>query len=184
MSKYALVHEGIVVNIILDKPDGRYFEPGLQWVEIKDGVDCKEGYQYDEISGRFSKIRLSLEQEKLMLLEKVNNHADFLHDRIIQGYPKSEVSTFYRQELEVERWTRGDHRVPFLAYIAKRRKLPIEEIMARVAYKAELIAPIIAVPCADRQFFEDEIMACKTMEQLDGVIISVDKWMRGEGISE
>lgn len=180
MSKYALVHEGIVVNILQEKPDGRFFEPGLNWVEIPDSTIVEEGYRYDQTKNEFFRVRLDLNTEKQLLLKKVNEHTDMIHDHIFAAFPKSETASFYRQELEVERWTRGDNRVPFLTVIANKRKLPIEELVKRVAMKAEYIAPIIAVPIADRQYFEDEIMACQTHEQLDGVTISVIKWMKGE----
>lgn len=178
MLKYALVHDNIVVNITEQKPDGKFYEPGLLWVPFEEEMDVQEGYQYCENNGTFKRPRLPLQQEKDRLLFRINAVTDKVYEHMISRYPRAEVNTFYRQELEVERWMRGDKRVPFLMELANTRKIPIEEMVRRVQMKAELMAPILAKPFAGRQAIEDQIDVAVNYEQLDEIEKFAEQWIQ------
>lgn len=116
-------------------------------------------------------------QQKEGLLNKLADKADQLKNSLLEGYPQTEIESFYRQEKEALAW-QADHNTPtpMLSQIARVRDVPLEMLIEKVIEKSAQFAVVIGIIIGQRQAFEDRLLALKTPEELTALEQEIEQW--------
>lgn len=116
-------------------------------------------------------------KQKEGLLNKLADKADQLKNRLLAGYPQTEIESFYRQEKEALTW-QADHSTPtpMLSQIARVRGVSLEVLIEKVIEKSAQFAVVIGVIIGQRQAFEDRLLALKTPDDLTALEQEIEAW--------
>ena len=116
-------------------------------------------------------------QQKEGLLNKLADKADQLKNSLLEGYPQTEIESFYRQEKEALAW-QADHNTPtpMLSQIARVRGVPLDMLISKVIEKSSQFAVAIGIIIGQRQAFEDRLLALKTPEELTSLEQEIEQW--------
>lgn len=118
-----------------------------------------------------------LSKEKEWLISYLASKADEQKDRLLIGYPQTEIESFYRQEKEALAW-QLDNSVdaPMLKQIAQARGVPFDVLVRKVIEKSNIFANAIGSIIGQRQKFEERILSATKQEELSLIKEEVSKW--------
>ena len=89
-------------------------------------------------------------------------------------YPDREISTFDKQESEARDWTADNTApTPLLSALAQARGIPLSDLVGRVLAKADAFAVASGSIIGQRQALEDRLDACTTLEEVQGITVSI-----------
>ena len=145
---------------LVDAPDSDFHTwDGKQWVLSKENQAA------------------FLSKEKEWLISYLASKADEQKDRLLIGYPQTEIESFYRQEKEALAW-QLDNSVdaPMLKQIAQARGVPFDVLVRKVIEKSNIFANAIGSVIGQRQKFEERILSATKQEELSLIKEEVSKW--------
>lgn len=145
---------------LVDAPDSDFHTwDGKQWVLSKENQAA------------------FLSKEKEWLISYLASKADEQKDRLLIGYPQTEIESFYRQEKEALAW-QLDNSVdaPMLKQIAQARGVPFDVLVRKVIEKSNIFANAIGLIIGQRQKFEERILSATKQEELSLIKEEVSKW--------
>ena len=145
---------------LVDAPDSDFHTwDGKQWVLSKENQAA------------------FLSKEKEWLISYLASKADEHKDRLLIGYPQTEIESFYRQEKEALAW-QLDNSVdaPMLKQIAQARGVPFDVLVRKVIEKSNIFANAIGSVIGQRQKFEERILSATKQEELSLIKEEVSKW--------
>lgn len=145
---------------LVDAPDSDFHTwDGKQWVLSKENQAA------------------FLSKEKEWLISYLASKADEQKDRLLIGYPQTEIESFYRQEKEALAW-QLDNSVdaPMLKQIAQARGVPFDVLVRKVIEKSNIFANAIGSIIGQRQKFEERILSATKQEELSLIKEEVSKW--------
>lgn len=145
---------------LVDAPDSDFHTwDGKQWVLSKENQAA------------------FLSKEKEWLISYLASKADEQKDRLLIGYPQTEIESFYRQEKEALAW-QLDNSVdaPMLKQIAQARGVPFDVLVRKVIEKSNIFANAIGLVIGQRQKFEERILSATKQEELSLIKEEVSKW--------
>lgn len=145
---------------LVDAPDSDFHTwDGKQWVLSKENQAA------------------FLSKEKEWLISYLASKADEQKDRLLIGYPQTEIESFYRQEKEALAW-QLDNSVdaPMLKQIAQARGVPFDVLVRKVIEKSNVFANAIGLIIGQRQKFEERILSATKQEELSLIKEEVSKW--------
>lgn len=145
---------------LVDAPDSDFHTwDGKQWVLSKENQAA------------------FLSKEKEWLISYLASKADEQKDRLLIGYPQTEIESFYRQEKEALAW-HLDNSVdaPMLKQIAQARGVPFDVLVRKVIEKSNIFANAIGSIIGQRQKFEERILSATKQEELSLIKEEVSKW--------
>lgn len=123
------------------------------------------------------KLTALFTQRKHALLIGLANKADSFKSALLQGYPQTEIESFYRQEKEALAWLADNQtKTPMLTQIAQVRGVPFEILVQKVIEKSNQFAVAIGIIIGQRQKFEDRLLVATTIEQLDELEKEINQW--------
>ena len=144
---------------LVDAPDSDFHTwDGKQWVLSKENQAA------------------FLSKEKEWLISYLASKADEQKDRLLIGYPQTEIESFYRQEKEALAW-QLDNSVdaPMLKQIAQARGVPFDVLVRKVIEKSNIFANAIGSIIGQRQKFEERILSATKQEELSLIKEEVSK---------
>lgn len=145
---------------LVDAPDSDFHTwDGKQWVLSKENQAA------------------FLSKEKEWLISYLASKADEQKDRLLIGYPQTEIESFYRQEKEALAW-QLDNSVdaPMLKQIAQARGVPFDVLVRKIIEKSNIFANAIGLIIGQRQKFEERILSATKQEELSLIKEEVSKW--------
>lgn len=112
----------------------------------------------------------TLEDLKQDKLQEINQWADELSNRLTDSYPVSEVSSWYKQELEARAFLEDDEApTPLLDSMSAARKLEKSILALRIIYKSDLFAVLSGHIIGGRQRLEDLIELATTAAEVNAI---------------
>jgi hypothetical protein len=116
----------------------------------------------------------TLEEAKAAKLSEINRAADKAIAALTTTYPDREISTFDKQEAEARAYTADPEApTPLLSALAKARGLSMDELVKRVLIKADAFAAASGSIIGQRQALEDRLDACRTLEEVQGIVVII-----------
>lgn len=116
----------------------------------------------------------TLEDVKAAKLSEINAAADRAIAALTATYPDREISTFDKQESEARDWTADNTApTPLLSALAQARGIPLSDLVGRVLAKADAFAVASGSIIGQRQALEDRLDACTTLEEVQGITVSI-----------
>lgn len=116
----------------------------------------------------------TFEEAKAAKLSEINKAADKIMAALISTYPDREISTFDKQEAEARAYMADPTApTPLLSALAKARGLSMDELVKRVIAKADTFAAASGYIIGQRQALEDQLDACKTLEEVQSIIVII-----------
>lgn len=116
----------------------------------------------------------TLDEAKAAKLAEINAAADRTIATLTATYPDREISTFDKQESEARDWTADNTApTPLLSALAQARGIPLSDLVGRVLAKADVFAVASGSIIGQRQALEDRLDACTTLEEVQGITVSI-----------
>ena len=116
----------------------------------------------------------TLDEAKAAKLSEINAAADRTIATLTVTYPDREISTFDKQESEARDWTADNTApTPLLSALAQARGIPLSDLVGRVLAKADAFAVASGSIIGQRQALEDRLDACTTLEEVQGITVSI-----------
>lgn len=116
----------------------------------------------------------TFKEAKAAKLSEINKAADKIMAALISTYPDREISTFDKQEAEARAYM-ADPTAPtlLLSALAKARGLSMDELVKRVIAKADAFAAASGYIIGQRQALEDQLDTCKTLEEVQSIVVII-----------
>lgn len=111
---------------------------------------------------------------KFAKLSEINAVADRAIATLTATYPDREISTFDKQENEARAYASDAmSSTPFLSALAQARGISLADLVKRVLAKADAFAVASGSIIGQRQALEDRLDACTTLEEVQGITVSI-----------
>lgn len=183
MQYYAQIVNNIVVNVIEGDPTGRFHE-SIVWTPCT--ATTRIGDIYNVIDDTFVTPTLSLQEEKQISLNLVNQIYSKLVDRVTLSFPPEERLTWPFQIMGAIAITKDpttdDLSAMFLREHSKVSQIPIDVLVGRVNMLAGHLLKVLGKYTGKRQLLEAQVNGCETMVHLNIVRKKIDAWMTEEGV--
>lgn len=171
---YAQVHKGLVAHVVEGDPTGR-FDPRIKWYPCR--ATTQVGDIYIPEKGVFYESELTLDEEKKLTLEYINRVGRGQMKLLTKDFDETEILTWPTQVEEAEMLlVNPEADAIFLRTLAKKRKLELPILVARVMYQTKAFRYASALIIGDRQRFEDLVKGCLTLDQLNMVRRQIEEW--------
>lgn len=116
----------------------------------------------------------TLDEAKAAKLSEINAAADRTLATLTATYPNREISTFDKQESEARAYAADPTAsTPLLSALAQARGISLPELVERVLAKADAFAVASGSIIGQRQALEDRLDACTTLEEVQGITVSI-----------
>lgn len=116
----------------------------------------------------------TLDEAKAAKLSEINAVADRAIATLTATYPDREISTFDKQESEARAYAAdATASTPLLSALAQARGIPLSDLVGRVLAKADVFAVASGSIIGQRQALEDRLDACTTLEEVQGITVSI-----------
>ena len=116
----------------------------------------------------------TLDEAKAAKLSEINAAADRAISKLTATYPNREISTFDKQESEARAYAADPTAsTPLLSALAQARGISLPELVERVLAKADAFAVASGSIIGQRQALEDRLDACTTLEEVQGITVSI-----------
>lgn len=116
----------------------------------------------------------TFKEAKAAKLSEINKAADKIMAALISIYPDREISTFDKQEAEARAYMADPEApTPLLSALAKARGISMDELVKRVIAKADAFAAASGYIIGQRQALEDELDTCKTLEEVQSIVVII-----------
>ncbi len=113
---------------------------------------------------------LTLPQVKNNKILELNRYCDIALEFIKSGYPRSEIDSWAKQEIEARKFIEDSSYDPqLLRSIAGARAVDLEELALKVVIKADLFANIAGSIIGHRQRQEDRVKLAATVEEVNAI---------------
>lgn len=123
----------------------------------------------------------TLEEVKSAKLSEINAAADRAIATLTATYPDREISTFDKQESEARAYAAdATASTPLLSALATARGIPLPDLVERVLAKADAFAVASGSIIGRRQALEDQLDACTTLEEVQGITVNISMPGGGE----
>ena len=116
----------------------------------------------------------TFKEAKAAKLSEINKAADKIMAALISTYPDREISTFDKQEAEARAYMADPEApTPLLSALAKARGISMDELVKRVIAKADAFAAASGYIIGQRQALEDQLDMCKTLEEVQSIVVII-----------
>lgn len=137
----------------------------------------QKGYEIYVVDGRLEWRSIFVNDfatAKKSKLQEINLKADYVLYYIIQDYPASEMSSWYKQELEAKLFKLDpvNHPSVLIENIASARGMDVNDLVDKILLKANLFSKLSGMVFGRRQKYEDDLGKATEMTDIDK--ISVD----------
>ena len=104
-------------------------------------------------------------------LQEINFKADYALYYIVRDYPDSEMTSWYKQEMEARlyRLNPVNHPSILLESIATARGIPIDELINRVIEKSNMFSALSGTVFGRRQKYEDDLALAVTLQDVERI---------------
>jgi len=117
---------------------------------------------------------MTLEIMKANKLAEINTLCDDLINALVSTYPKYEISTFDKQEIEARAYMAdATASTPLLIALATARGISLSDLVNRVVTKADAFAKASGFIIGQCQALKDRLDTCTTIEEVQAITIDI-----------
>lgn len=104
-------------------------------------------------------------------LQEINFKADYALYYIVRDYPESEMTSWYKQEMEARlyRLNPVNHPSILIEAIAAARGIPMDELINRIIEKSNMFSSLSGTVFGRRQKYEDELNLAVTIQDVERI---------------
>lgn len=129
------------------------------------------------IAQEWQAVEIPLETAKQNAIKELGEKTDKLTDALLADYPKSEMSSFYRQEQEARAFMANNNSpCAMLGAIAQKRGIPLALLAEKVIEKADYFAWVTGQILGEKQRIESAIQVANSKAEIDELMEDVRVW--------
>lgn len=106
-------------------------------------------------------------------LQEINLKADYVLYYLIQDYPTSELTSWYKQELEAKLYKLDpvNHPSVLIENIAAARGMDVNDLVDKILLKASIFSKLSGMVFGRRQKYEDQLSVTVDITDVDKIIV-------------
>ena len=139
----------------------RELQKGLEAYVIADRLEYRSIFSEDLTSAKASKLK------------EVNLKADYALFYLIEDYPNTEMSSWYKQEMEAKFYKMDPVNYPsiLIENIAAARGMTADDLVDKIILKSNIFSKISGMVFGRRQKYEDDLRNVVTISDVEAIVV-------------